>query len=678
MIRARNVAIGGRERRRAAGVAWVGLWFFLSSGPAAPSPGAATPCFEIQALDDDTGRGVPLVQFRTVNKISWWTDSNGIIALDEPGLMGLEVYFHVSSPGYASPPEDLFKNRGVRLIPTPGGKAVVRLKRLNLAERLYRITGQGIYRDSLLTGHPVPVRHPALDGQVMGQDTVIATPYHGKIYWFWGDTDRPSYPLGNFKVSGATSQWPGRGGLDPGIGVDLDYFVDESGFARAMCPLPEEGMHWIEGLLTVPDGRGGECLVARMANEKDLSQAYDWHLMVFNDKRGVFESVQRWDIHDPHESAHPFRARIDGADYYYLFPNFRVRADLTSLADLGRYEAFTCLAGDGKWRGPESKIDREAAGSIRYSWKAGGDRLTGGRLANLIRGGKLRREESWNLLLDFETGAPLTRGLECVAWNAFRRKWIAFFADRPGEAWFAEADTPVGPWGYGRRVVTHGDYNFYNLAHHPFFDQEGGRLVYFEGTYTTSFSNARSETPRYDYNQLMYRLALDDPRLVLPQPVYRVRGENGGTRLMAGNQIEVAGLWEQVEAVAFFAVPPAGKGAGLVPVYATGSGGSVLSLEPPTSISIPLFVGQQLDDRESDQTRAGATTETAAPTPDLPALELLREYRRPADDDRVYDTNPPKIPGFVAVGRPLCRVWRVPGAMLTLDWKARPVMTNIK
>ena len=37
--------------------------------------------------------------------------------------------------------------------------------------------------------------------------------------------------------------------------------------------------------------------------------------------------------------------------------------------------------------------------------------------------------------------------------------------------------------------------------------------IFFEGTYTTSFSGNPTPTPRYDYNQIMYRLELDDPRL---------------------------------------------------------------------------------------------------------------------------------------------------------------------
>jgi len=131
--------------------------------------------FRITVVDEQTGRGVPLVELQTVNDISLWTDSNGVIAFNEPGLMGQEVYFHVRSGGYEYP-KDGFGNRGVKLRPTRGGKATVKIKRLNVAERLYRVTGQGIYRDSVLVGQPVPLKQPLLNGQVMGQDTVIATP----------------------------------------------------------------------------------------------------------------------------------------------------------------------------------------------------------------------------------------------------------------------------------------------------------------------------------------------------------------------------------------------------------------------------------------------------------------------------------------------------------------------
>lgn len=571
------------------------LWSFFLTGLGLLSATASTnDYFTIEVVDGQTGRGVPLVELRTVNKAAWWTDSGGIVAFDEPGLMDTEVYFHVRSPGYEYP-SDGFGNRGVKLRPARGATATVKLQRLNIAERLYRITGQGIYRDSVLSGRPAPLKQPLLNGQVMGQDTVIATPYGGKIYWFWGDTDRASYPLGNFSASGATSELPGHGGLDPGVGVDLTYFVDASGFSKPMCPLPEGGLHWIESLFTLPDEHGRERLLARVAIVPGLAPATEWDLMQFNDDKQVFEPIRRWPIHDSHQSSHPFRARVEGTNFFYLFPDFRVPADLNSLADLGRYEAFSCLGGDGKWHERQTTVDREDSGRVRYAWRKRGDRVDLGRMESLLEAKKLRPDEAWGRLVDFETGAALSRGLESVSWNEFRRRWIAFFADKPGEVWFAEADTPLGPWGYGRRIVTHGDYNFYNIAHHPFFNQGAGRLVYFEGTYADTFSDARAQTPRYDYNQLMYRLALDDDRLRLPVAVYRLRGTNHSTFFSLREGIEAAGAWERAEEVAWFALPPASPGSNLLPIYAVEKNGMTLSLTPSNPGARPLFVSLPLE-----------------------------------------------------------------------------------
>ena len=85
-----------------------------------------------------------------------------------------------------------------------------------------------------------------------------------------------------------------------------------------------------------------------------------------------------------------------------------------------------------------------------------------------------------------------------------------------GEIWYAEAQALEGPWRKAVKIVTHDRYSFYNVKHHPLFDQEGGRLIYFEGTYTATFSGNDDKTPRYDYNQIMYRLDLADPRLRVP------------------------------------------------------------------------------------------------------------------------------------------------------------------
>ena len=85
-----------------------------------------------------------------------------------------------------------------------------------------------------------------------------------------------------------------------------------------------------------------------------------------------------------------------------------------------------------------------------------------------------------------------------------------------GEVWYAAAPELTGPWKQATRIVTHDRYSFYNPKQHPMFDEDGGRVIYFEGTYTHTFSGNPERTPRYDYNQIMYRLDLSDPRLPAP------------------------------------------------------------------------------------------------------------------------------------------------------------------
>ena len=94
----------------------------------------------------------------------------------------------------------------------PGGLATVRLRRRQHAERLFRLTGGGLYRDTLMTGGTAPVAEPLLSAAgVLGQDSLVAAAYRGRIYWFFGDTECPAGPrdtdcqhYGRF-TNGATS-----------------------------------------------------------------------------------------------------------------------------------------------------------------------------------------------------------------------------------------------------------------------------------------------------------------------------------------------------------------------------------------------------------------------------------------------------------------------------------------
>src|SRR5918998_6348749 len=114
-------------------------------------PSGPVRAFAIEVVDEQTGRGVPMVELQTTNSVRHYTDSGGLVAFEEPGLMGKKVFFGVSAHGYEFPP-DGFGIRGAVLETRPGGEARLKVKRINIAERLYRITGQGIYRDTVRLG----------------------------------------------------------------------------------------------------------------------------------------------------------------------------------------------------------------------------------------------------------------------------------------------------------------------------------------------------------------------------------------------------------------------------------------------------------------------------------------------------------------------------------------------
>jgi hypothetical protein len=485
--------------------------------------------FTITVVDEQTGRGVPLVELRTVNNVRHFTDSNGIVAFYEPGLMDRTVFLHVKSHGYEFP-EDGFGYRGKALQVTEGGSALLKIKRLNIAQRLYRMTGAGIYRDSLLVGHRAPVKQPLLNGQVFGSDSAVNAVYRGKIYWFWGDTNRPGYPLGNFHVPGATSLLPDRGGLDPDQGVDLEYFVDEKGFAKQMARMPGEGPTWISGLVVLRDRGGRERMLASYVKVRNILEIYRRGLAEFDPATNQFEQRVEFDNDVPiFPSGHPFRHTVDGVEYVYFadpFPVVRVPADPERMTDLAAYEAYTCLKEGTRF--DDSQLDRGDDGELRFGWKPNTPPMSPQQQARLIKAGQLQRHETPLRLRDVETGQPVTAHRGSVYWNNYRRRFGMIFVEQGGdsflgEVWYAEADAPEGPWTDAVKILTHDRYSFYNPKQHPMFDKHDGRVLYFEGTYVNTFSGNPDRTPRYDYNQIMYRLDLSDPRLGLTEAIRNER-----------------------------------------------------------------------------------------------------------------------------------------------------------
>ena len=594
--------------------------------------------FRISVVDDATGRGVPLVEVRTTNDVKYFTDSNGVVAIGDPELMNQKVFFQIQSAGYEFP-KDGFGYRGKAFDVRAGQSAEIKIKRTQISERLYRITGAGIYRDSVLTGVPVPLQHPLINGLVTGQDTVEAVPYQGKIFWLWGDTNRLAYPLGNFKTSSATSLLPDKGGLDPDQGVNLNYFVNAEGFSKEMVAVESSVPVWMGGLFTMNDETGRERLYGSYVKAQSDSKFSERGLAVFNDDKQVFEVARKFDtVLQP--GGDPTRIRSGGKIWLYFDPTSRTLADNAHVLDSHQYQAYTPLVAGTQFDGAKTQLQRDAQGNLVYGWKTDTGRLGKNEIKTLIEANLMKADEALPQFHDVETGAPIVAQGSSTYWNAYRGRWVQIFTQEfgtsaLGELWMAEADTPTGPWVYARKVLTHDKYTFYNPTQHPFFAKDNGREIYFEGTYTATYSGNDNRTPRYDYNQIMYRLNLADPRLDLPTPVYL--GADGTLALRGAANLKTA------RTIPFFALPPSAKSDGLVAIYANGNR---LQTEGKAG-GKPLFYGAS----------ANAKSDAIAP---------LYEYSDGAKFSYSTDANQ-QIAGFTRAAEPVCRVWRNPSRVMTLD-----------
>lgn len=491
--------------------------------------------FSIRVVDSETGRGIPAVELKTTNHISYYTDSAGYVAFNEPGLMNDTVFFHMSSHGYTMEP-DFFGYRGQAVDVTPGGSVTLEMDRVNLAERLYRVTGQGIYRDSVLLGEPVPIEEPIINGKVMGQDSVQTIEYKDKLYWFWGDTDRVAYPLGNFRVTGATSKLPSQG-LDLDVGVDLEYFTREDGFVKSLVPpLPDgAGIAWIFGLMTVEDETGEERLLAAYSTHNPDPTAFG--ILIWNDDTEEFEQlVQFPGNNDWRYGGMGGQGTYyeDGGKGYYIFtqhsyPNLRVEAKFDSIIDYTQYESFTPLAPGTTYNGADTELERDADGELVWGWKKDTQMLTQDQEKELIQLGVIKPgDEHYFQLKDADSGDDVQLAQSSVEWNEYRQSYVMIGQEKfgrtslLGEIWFSEAPAPNGPWRVAKKIITHNEYSFYNPSQHEYFIKDDGRYLYFEATFTNTFTSAPA-MPRYNYNQMMYKLDLSNPELQLEEPAAAVR-----------------------------------------------------------------------------------------------------------------------------------------------------------
>lgn len=433
---------------------------------------AGEPC-RIEVVERGSGWPVPLVELRTTHQVRLVTDNAGVIALDLPELMGVATWFDVVGHGYEVP-KDGFGMRGARLTPEPGKTLRVEVDRTIVARRIGRLTGAGRFAESQKLGQELAVP----ESGVFGCDSVQNAVHNGKLFWLWGDTTMPNYPLGIFDGSSATTAIRPLESFQPPLRLTYDYFTDKGGRPRGVAKMPGSGPTWVTGYVSLPDRDGNKRLVASYVKIRNMLEAYEAGRCVWNDAAEAFEQLDvLWTKTAPDAKAPPmpeghplFWTDADGREWVLFgnpLPTLRCPATYEGWLDRNQWEALE----------PPKTIP------------AAGD------------------------------GTPVAPHSGSIAWNPWRKRWVTVFMQgfgKPsvfGELWYAEADAPSGPWGPAVKVLSHENYTFYNPRLHPEFTPDDSPVLFFEGTYTMQFADKPCPTPRYDYNQILYRLDLDSPAL---------------------------------------------------------------------------------------------------------------------------------------------------------------------
>ena len=427
----------------------------------------------IEVVEKGSGWPVPLIELRTPHSQRFVTDNAGVIAFDSPELMGRETWFEVIGHGYEIPKDGLGYH-GVRLKPEPGKTLRVEVTRTILARRLGRITGGGLFAESQKFGDELDWK----ESGALGCDSVQNAVHRGKLFWLWGDTTLANYPLGIFDSTSATSAVQPLQNFEPPLRLPLNYFADQNGNPRGVAKLPGDGPTWLTGMASLPDSNGVPHLVAAYAKIRGFVAAYQWGLCVWNDAAEKFEPLRvLWKKSEsspkppPLPEGHAVFWKDENGKAWLLFGN-----PLPKLRCPATFEAW-------------------------------------------------QNSNVWEILSPQKTlasapdGKPVELQSGSIAWNPWRKKWVTVFVENHGqpsalgEVWYAEADSPTGPWGRAVKILSHDNYTFYNPCIHAEFTATNSPVLIFEGTYSQTFANRPQPTPRYDYNQMLYRLDLDDARL---------------------------------------------------------------------------------------------------------------------------------------------------------------------
>lgn len=434
----------------------------------APIAGLAVEPCRIELIDMENGWPVPLVELRSTHETRHVSDNLGLIAIDDPDLLDREIFLHVQGHGYGVP-KDGFGFEGVRTTLKAGGKFRIELERRNIAKRLGRLTGAGLFAE----GEKLGIAPLLPETGIFGCDSVLTAQFGDKLFWLWGDSTVPSYPLGVFHSTAATTSKMPLDTFQPPLALAFTHFRDETGRPRGVAQIPGDGPTWLSGLVAFPNNS----LVATYSKIKGFLEEYEVGLCVWDAATAKFI---------------PDRILWKTA--------------------AGRPQPLLLKGHPVRWQDPAGK-----------RWLLFGDPFPAARCPDDF--------ESWKNPATWEglalpaaprataDGSEIRPHRGSIAWSPFRKRWIAIFTQnlgKPsafGEIWYSEAESPLGPWQKTIKILSHDNYTFYNPRIQSELTPDDASFILFEGTFTAEFAHHAQPTPRHNYNQILYRLDLDNPKL---------------------------------------------------------------------------------------------------------------------------------------------------------------------
>src|SRR5690606_4314667 len=210
-----------------------------------------------------------------------------------------------------------------------------------------RLTGAGLFAESQKLGKYRDVS----ESGVVGCDSVQNAVYGGKMFWLWGDTSLPRYPLGIFHSSSAHTAVRPLELFEPPLRLTFDYFRDREGHPRGVAPMPGDGPTWITGYTTLPDNEGRERLVGSYVKIKHALEGYERGHCVWNDGRQEFErrlvlwtKSEKSPAAPPMPDGHPVFWTDEASQRWVLFgnplPNIRCHATFEAWQDPKQWEVI--------------------------------------------------------------------------------------------------------------------------------------------------------------------------------------------------------------------------------------------------------------------------------------------------------------------------------------------------